>query len=209
MQRVFIFLFLAFAFACSNERSEDESAPPSAAAPEQELVGGPLMRNAFHQFIAEKQPEFNLNEYEPRGSQMLPANTSPLNEASISDYKDLLIYNEAKTKAVDLFSYGSFIKGKTLQGGEPDSEAALLDFENNTRRRLLYLGPSFGFADAQFQGDTVMISGYEIISDSLIRPISWLVNLKENRIESFEYRGNVAVSTAEYFRRRFAGYRFD
>jgi hypothetical protein len=76
----------------------------------------------------------------------------------IDTYKTVLRWSPDSSNILDLGSYGLIaIKDKqgavTLEGGEADTEVALIDTKNNTRTRLIFAGPAAKIIDGRWLND--------------------------------------------------------
>jgi hypothetical protein len=134
---------------------------------------------------------------------------TPLDEKKIAPFRHLLVYNRDSTLAADLFSY-SYISvekgGKTvLTPGEPDTEIALVDLKNKTRRRLLFTGPSFIVADARWteNGKLIIIGGEQLQKE--IKPVAWKIDVRKNEMESLNYPDTLSMDLASYVEQKING----
>jgi hypothetical protein len=138
---------------------------------------------------------------------------SPINKNNLEPFRPLMAYNTDSSLAIDLFSY-SYIPKKTqsgykLQGGEPDAELALIDFKTGTRKRLLFLGPSYGLIEAKFVNNQVYVSGYETLEPGKIRPIIWQFDLQQKEVQRMAYTDTLRADIRAYLNKRYTGYSFD
>lgn len=204
-------LTAAMLLACTNEAVDtrvDEKmveAEPLPADPLSQKLKG----DAFVQFVAATDASFAATDFQHAGSFPLPKVQSGFTPESVAPYHGLLVFDRDSSRAVDLFSYGTFITENQLRGGEADTEAALLDYKNNVRKRLLYLGPSYVLAHASINDSTVTLSGFERMDDNKLKPLFWVINLNEETAELYEYKKTVTASPAEFFRQQYPNYSFD
>lgn len=210
MKKFLIPIVLLTVIACNNSSDDEKTTNDTLTLSGEQGTGSKalLADNAFARFLSTADSSYSIEKFESTGSHPLPGMESPLDTASIAGYRNLLVFNHDQTRAVDLFSYGTMLEGKKVEGGEPDSEAALLDFTSKKRIRLLYFGPSYGFTDAAFENNNIIIGGYERISDEKWRPMFWVIDLGANSVETFEYQDTLAVPFNRFFEQRYPDYRF-
>lgn len=101
-------------------------------------------------------------------------------------YKPLLVFSPDSSKVLDIGSYGAMVSknssGQTnIVQGEPDSEIAVLDRANRTRRRLFFFGPGTAVEKGFWINDsTIVLAGKEEDSAGVVKPIIWTVRLSPN-----------------------------
>jgi len=149
----FLLLLCLFIAACtnSNDTTHPETGTVSEPMMEEEGNGSLQADDLFPQlaqYLEAQDTSFRSGSYVLRESTIDTASPDivhPLDTAVLNRYKDLLIYNDDRSKAIDLFSYGTVLikKGDStvLEGGEPDTEVAVIDFQKGTRRRIFFSGP--------------------------------------------------------------------
>lgn len=102
-------------------------------------------------------------------------------------YASMYVYNADSTMAIDLDSYHLVIEqGEDEKlyspGREVDMEVGLIDFEEQTRRRILFCGTPCIFEEAGFHpSGTVVISGF-IENDRGYVPALWEVDPHKNTV---------------------------
>lgn len=102
-------------------------------------------------------------------------------------YASLYVYNADSTMAIDLDSYHLVLerdeRGDLYSPGrEVDMEIGLIDFEEQTRRRILFCGTPCLFEEAGFHPNgTVVIAGF-IEDDHGYAPALWEVDPHENTV---------------------------
>lgn len=210
MQKLILLFLVLILISCSNSSDEEKTTTDTLSQTAEPATGSKslLADNAFTRFLSGTDSSYSIEKFESTGRHPLPGMESAFDNNSIKEYKGLLAYNSDSTKALDLFSYGTLIEGNKVEGGEPDSEAALLDFTTMKRTRLLYFGPSYGFADAGFKNNLGVIAGYERINEEQWRPIFWVIDVPGNTVETFEYSDTLTTPLKTFFEQRYPGYRF-
>ena len=111
----------------------------------------------------------------------------------ISDYSTVLKWSPDSSSILDIGSYG-FVPVKNskgeinIEGGEPDTEVALIDTEKEKRTRLLYVGPSTTIVDGYWLSkDELVILGTfkdEAKTDTLM----WMVDLQAKLFRLYNIR---------------------
>lgn len=146
-----------------------------------------------------------------------PANTDtkayPMEGERLVPFQSLFVYNNDSTQAIDLFSYNYMANTRNGQpvmvAGEPDTEVALLDYKDKTRKRLLFLGPSFAALDARWlSNNEVAIAGAEIVGEELIKPIIWKITLPGGQVETEFYTDTVRADISAIREQRFKMVKF-
>ncbi len=104
-------------------------------------------------------------------------------------YASLYVYNADSTMAIDLDSYHLVIEQDKhgvlySPGREVDTEIGLIDFEAQTRRRILFCGTPCIFEEAGFHpSGTIVIAGFiEDEDDHGYAPALWEVDLQQNTV---------------------------
>lgn len=154
----------------------------------------------------------NLFEYfAKQDSSFIPANfimkgTAPLNnvkaypvEERLKQFHPYLIYNSDSSLAIDLYSYNYTLQKGEFEAGEPDSEAALVDFKSGKRKRLLFTGPGISFMDAKWMtANEILIAGAEEINTTQIQPLLWKINLQDSAMELYKYKDTLNAKAYPY-----------
>lgn len=133
--------------------------------------------------------------------------TTAYNENQVAAFKPLLTYNADSSRAIDMYS-GSFVavtkNGQTkFESGEPDTEVALIDFKNKTRKRIFYTGPSFLVLDVRWLNDSViLLAGALAYGADQVQPQIHKIFLMEGVHEIYEIHDPVSVNFSEYHEQR-------
>jgi len=111
--------------------------------------------------------ELNLNDFDEVGKQDIPYRVQQEYDAQRVDiYTPFFIYSPDSLNALDLDSYHLMLEkdhdGNLVSvGRDVDMEAALIDFEQSIRTRLLFCGPACLFEEASFSDDDLItITGF-------------------------------------------------
>lgn len=146
----------------------------------------------FIEKIEKSDSGFSVENFE--GGEMTDAEIpeSALDSADIHPYLPYLVYNNSKTKAIDAVSANYFPvknKGKIqFEEGGPDFEVALIDFEKNTRKRILFMGTSGRIFDSKwFDDHTIVITGALNQTMDSMQPVIWKYDLQKGSKEMFVY----------------------
>lgn len=218
MKKLIYSAFILFLVGCNNSAENKEAGDISQEEMEEVIEESPEIEQAkisFQQlfsFYELKDSSHSLQNYQGGTSKLQDTITFPLSKEDIEDFKPLLVFNSDSSKAIDLFSYGYFAiktpEGYKIEGGEPDSELAIIDLKNNTRQRLLFLGPSYGFTDAKFSNNKIFVTGYEVTDEGKIKPIIWEFDLDQKQMKTMMYENTLNVNINEFLNKRYPGYKF-
>lgn len=126
-----------------------------------------------------------------------------IDTAQLRPFRPYLIYNSDSSKAIDLVSYNYVLsnkKGKTvIQQGGPDTEVAVLDLKNNTRKRILFLGSAGTVLQAKWEGDhTIAIAGAEEVEEGKIKPSIWKYDWTTGKMELYQYPDAIHANIKDY-----------
>ena len=126
-----------------------------------------------------------------------------IDTAQLRPFRPYLIYNRDSSKAIDLVSYNYVLsnkKGKTvIQQGGPDTEVALLDLKNNTRKRILFLGSAGTVLQAKWDDDnTIAIVGAEEVEGGKIKPSIWKYDWITGKMELYQYPDAIHANIKDY-----------
>lgn len=198
-------LATTFFFSCvhsDKKATETSEAQDSAATadenPQAEIrqwFSDPVLGEWFHQL---QQHDSTLNETGFQLSNNQPIQPPEAGQA-IADsdwnvYQPYFIYSPDKTKAVDLFSYGTMPVRQqngsvTLEQGEADNEVSMVDVASRTKRRLLFSGPGTTYQKAAWIGDSVVvITGMsDANEENKMLPMIWRINFSDNTVQAFNY----------------------
>lgn len=126
-----------------------------------------------------------------------------IDTAQLRPFRPYLIYNRDSSMAIDLVSYNYVIshkKGKTvIQQGGPDTEVALLDLKNNTRKRILFLGSAGTVLQAKWNDDnSIAIVGAEEVEGGKIKPSIWNYDWTTGKMELYQYPDAIHANIKDY-----------
>jgi hypothetical protein len=132
-----------------------------------------------------------------------------VDEARLKPFQQYLIYNEDSSLALDLYSYNYIVARRggntTLEEAGPDSEAAVIDRNAGTRRRIFFGGPSHTLWDAKWINNwELLLIGAESRENDRVIPTIWQVNLQDTSIQVFAYQGEVQANMTGYRREKLA-----
>lgn len=205
--------FLIFAMfillSCSDAGTEEQKKDDADVSEIEtvETAEAPNLQTAFPQvfrYLSSQDTSFDAANFTPAEEAVMDSGAiSAVNEEELKPYLPYLVYNKDRSLAVDLYSYNVILdnrNGKTVaEAAGPDTEAALIDFKNKTRKRLLFGGPSMAVLDAQWLGDgTILIAGAEIINDEQLKPILWKIEPSANKTETFYYTDTLTAQLRDY-----------
>lgn len=137
----------------------------------------------------------------------------PIDPNKKDSFKQLLIYNNDSTQAIDLFSYNYIVTNKngtiTAEAAEPDTEVALMDFKNGERRRLWFSGPAATVLDAAWMNpQEIAIAGMQENESGQRHPAVWVVSLPDSTIDTYLYQQPANISSTGYLSQRFPNITF-
>jgi hypothetical protein len=118
--------------------------------------------------------------------------TTIMTEDQFRDFGAYFIYSPDSSQAIDLLSYGSFLKENengdiVLESAEPDTEVALINVKTQKRKRILFTGPSTLIKVATWlDNNTVLIGGGMYNENNELVPLLWKYDAVHNTIESWQ-----------------------
>jgi hypothetical protein len=132
-----------------------------------------------------------------------PLPPAPLDSARLKPFEKYFIYNSDSSLALDLYSYNYIFTNRNgqprMEEAGPDSEAAVIDFKNHTRRRVFFGGPATTLWDARWiNPQELLLVGAESHGEEHVIPTIWQLNLKDTSIQMFTYQGEVAADMSGY-----------
>lgn len=160
------------------------------------------------QYLKAQDPAFSEDSFllsgESKVEQVPPA---AIDEKRLQPFRKYLVYNSDSSLALDLYSYNYIATSRdgrnSLEEAGPDSEAAVIDFKNNTRRRVFFGGPSYALWDAKWiNQNELLLIGAETGEENKIIPTIWQVNLQDTSIQVYAYEGEVKADMNEYKRQK-------
>ncbi len=204
--KLFLVAGVVFYTSCSNNASTETPAEDSAAVEEVEATSFSIDKE-FPQLVSylhAQDSSFATDKFE--GGELETNNTLPetkIDTTQLAPFRPYLVYNSNKSMAIDPVSYNYVIstkKGKTvMEHGGPDTEVALVDLQNNTRKRLLFLGASGTVLQVKWEGDsTVDIVGVEEVDQGKIRPSIWRYHLPTGKMELYQYADSITANIKDY-----------
>lgn len=209
MTKKFIpFLFALALLACNNHSSTKEEEVEKIEEPYVDPVKQ-QMNSAFpevYQFLSAKDSLFNPAKFQQMSNRTIDNPGLPLPE-TLAPYYPLLIYNADSTRGIDLYSYNIILRQKngkpTASHAGPDTEAALIDFKNKTRKRIYFGGSSSAVLDAKWvNNEELFLLTGEIISPTKFQPQVLHFTVSNNTAKEFIYADTVEVSIGNYPDRR-------
>jgi hypothetical protein len=128
--------------------------------------------------------------------------STTIETSQIHPYRPYLVFNHDSTKAIDFVSYNYVLVKKnsqaTLQQGGPDAEVAILDFKNNSRKRILFMGSSGTILNSDWDGKEVLIAGAEDLGDDKVKPTFWIYNTETGAMEIYNYNAPLKADIKNY-----------
>jgi hypothetical protein len=196
------FLFLA---GCSNNANTNEGPDTLTAITEEDPEGRELeqAQSAFPKvfdFFKSNDPSFSIDSFFLASTDSLELQPTPIDTGFISPYKPYLIYNADRSKAIDLVTYNYIVREKdgkpVFEEGGPDFEVSLIDFSNNTKRRLLFIGPGSVVYEARWVNGDILLAGGELV-EGKTRPVIWKIT-PANQRQTFSYTDTLRLNGASY-----------
>lgn len=194
-------------FASCNNSSDTQNQKEDASAVEEVEETGFTVDREFPQLTAYLQSQdssFSADKFEG-GEMEIKDSLAPtkIDTGHLAPYKPYLVYNSDSSRAIDLVSYSYVISkknGKTvIEHGGPDTEVALLDLGNNTRKRILFLGSSGTVLQAKWENDTaIAIAGAQEVEEGKIRPSVWRYDLATGTMELYQYSDAIDANIKDY-----------
>ena len=197
---------LFFMNGCTNSaENKNEEIPDSVAADDKEVVM-PALHKDFPELhrIFSGDSLYSSGNFEGGETQM--PDTIPsisINEQQLAPYLPYLIYNSNDSLAIDFVSY-NFVFGKkggktVLQTGGPDSEIAIIDLRNKTRKRIFFTGASGTILDARWEDEnTIVFVTATEGPDGLITPSILRYHANTGVYEMYTYEGAISADISNY-----------
>ena len=161
---------------------------------------------ATYQFFSTQDSSFDASKFQQMSSQVVNSPDLKLSDA-IKSYSPLFVYNADSSFAIDLYSYNVILRkrnGKTtVNHAGPDTEVALIDLKNKTRKRIYFGGSSSAIVDAKWinNEEFFLLTG-EIIDQSKFQPRLLQYKLTDNSEKEFVYSDTLQLNIGEYIDRR-------
>ncbi|MEI6947557.1 hypothetical protein V9K67_10220 [Paraflavisolibacter sp. H34] len=214
MRRPFLLLILLFFLvSCKNCSRDTAGKEPQAEEAEEQPEEQQLLQASFPRFLgflAAQDPSFSAGRFALSEGGVIDSPPSmPLNEDQLRPFAPYLVYSPDSSKAVDLYSYNYVLvqqEGKqTLAAGNPDTEAALVDFKAGSRKRLLFSGPSVIYSDARWvNGNELLLAGAEEINAEQVVPKVWKLDLASNSLDVYAYPDTITAHMDQYLQQKFS-----
>jgi hypothetical protein len=209
-------LLAAGLYACTD--SAETSEKEVATEPATETSTLDWKEEAFPQYLRALKSQdstFTLDSFavQEATSSNVDSLTYPLDPERLVPFQSLFIYNDDSTQAIDLFSYNyvptAHAGQRYMAAGEPDTEVALINYQDKTRTRLLFLGPSYAALDARWLSkNQIAIAGAELVGDNQIKPIIWKITLPNRDVETEFYIDTVHANIPVIREQRFTSVKF-
>jgi hypothetical protein len=113
------------------------------------------------------------------------------------NYASVLRWSPDSSFVLDIGSYGSvLVKDKagkmSVAGGEPDTEVSMINTNEKTKSRLLFLGASSEIFDSKWiDSSQVAIMGtVDEKGNNMVDTLMWLVDVKQNFFRKYRYLNN-------------------
>jgi hypothetical protein len=198
MKRISFALILSITISCNNaneknnDRDSVESEPIFETA---EFLNSNSARAVVEAVTAnENFNQGNLASAEEWSESTAIETPFRVSKKFLKDYSSVLVFSPDSSKILDYGSYNDVVtqndKGQTtLEGGDPDTEVAVIDLNTNKRKRLFFSGPSGSIeAGAWLNDSTVMFSGYFDEHNGKTDTLFWIVNIKSMLFQKFGYK---------------------
>jgi hypothetical protein len=196
-------------FSCTNRNAEPKASEQETTEKESETVPSPeaaLLQKSFpdlFSFYSSQDSSFSPELFQKAQENVLDSNAYPINQQELKPYYPYFIYSPDSNHAIDIYSYNIIFEkrdGKTIaQATGPDIEAALIDLNNKTRKRVLFGGSTMVILDASWlDNHEFLLTGGEIIGNKLFQPHIWQINIIQNTIQNIIYEDSLTVRPVEY-----------
>lgn len=209
IKRLSTLLLLTTLVACTNQ-SEPPVSKEDGVAAERETTpspGSPSSNPAFpslFRYFSEQNSRFSPGKFEEAGTSRIDTSAAlPVDEEQVTPFYPYLLYNSDSTYAIDLYSYNYVIttrNNKTVaEEGGPDTEVALIDLKNKTRKRVFFGGTSTAVYDAKWASDRsfLLATGEMISSQSAetygVQPELLLYDMAQGVVKHFLYPDTLQV----------------
>lgn len=174
-------------FACSNEKNEPQAETPGEEMPfsPDELPITSIFKNTDSSFVSEGFAETNKSAIEA-------SEATTIDQTDVKHFLTVLIYSPDSNYAIDPYSYNYiFRKGRkgrsSFDEAGPDSEVALVNLQDSTRRRIWFGGPSAVLLKTDWINDReIAIAGAELLEDNKGLPFVLIININKGEISHYE-----------------------
>lgn len=200
VKKLFLFSTVALYFSCSN--NADTTAEPFDTTllelPSEEVAATPEFQTSFasvYAYLKTQDSSFASSNFELSGNSKLDTSIkNPIKVEQLQAFYPCFIFNADSSMAIDLYSYNYTITpaGRLDESG-PDTEVGLIDFKNNTRRRIFFSGPAATIVDAAWQKDgKILLAGAEMVELEKMKPFQLSMDIYANQVETFNYRDTLS-----------------
>ncbi len=202
-----LFASVLFFGACNNNADpKNDQSTDTTEGDDIETVAAPRLQNDFpglHQLFSTDSlyspDKFQGGETEMQDT-FLPVS---INEQQLTPYLPYLIYNSNDSLAIDFVSYNYVLTKKegkqVLQMGGPDSEIAIVDFLNKTRKRIFFTGASGTILNARWEDEnTIIFVTATEEGDGQIKPSIIRYHANTGLYEMFTYQGGIRADITNY-----------
>ena len=144
-----------------------------------------------------KKPDAHLKDFKYADNWVedsLVISKQNLDKDFLKSYEAVLVYSPDQQKVIDMGTYGTVInKNKenktTIQGGEPDTEIAVIDLPTKQRRRIFFSGPGTSVEKGFWMNDSTVVLAGKAQEQKAEIPMLWLITLAKNsnEVRRYEY----------------------
>ena len=210
MKSLILFLSVAGLLAACNDAGTTADVLTNVQDSAQEAVVDAevnVVRQSFpqlFQYLRKQDSTFSEDSFLLAGEdQVEPVPPVPIDKERLKPFEPYFIYNGDSSLALDLYSYNYLVttrNGTTkLEQGEPDTEAAVIDFKTGLRRRVFFGGPSHLLWDAKWiNASELLLIGAESHQNGKVIPNIWRVNLRDTSVQMYAYEGEIRADMAGY-----------
>ncbi len=158
-------------------------------------------------FYRKKYPGFDVAAFKRNGASVnsFTARAEEMSRKDLELYKNLFIYSPDRSSLIDMDTYNFFLskdKNGNLvgEGGDPETEVALVDLKKQTRTQLFYAGPFTGFDDAawlnQSQLAVAILDGNQ--KSNVFVPGITVIDFANNTIITYRYIKKINIDPGDY-----------
>jgi hypothetical protein len=207
--KLWVVIGIAFITSCNNSTStRDHDSPDSTFVEEvEETAVAPDVQKYFPElftYFHSQDSSFSANAFE--GGEMELSDSLPttkIDSFHLVAYTPFLVFNYDSSLAVDFVSYNYVISkkaGKTyIEQGGPDTEVALLNFKNQSRTRILFLGTAGTVLEAKWENNhSILLAVAEEVPGGEIKPSIWRYDLTNKRMEFYTYKDTINANIKNY-----------
>ena len=212
MKYWFAAFFILMLAACNGPSQETKQEEVETEMEDEEIVAAPSFSQTFPElveFIRSQDSTFSPEQFV--SGDMLTKDSAvsqPVEPGTFDDFSHYLVYNADSSLALDLVSYNFIVsnkKGKQqFDFAGPDTEIALIDIKQNTRKRILFLGSAGLVLDGKWDKDgNIILAGAQDAGDGKLHPVMWKYYPVSSEIEVFSYPGTIKANASEYYDKKY------